>query len=126
MWAQKPGSGQSVADALCNTCHEGEVEYSAHPHVIEAWSAELRSGLVTDQGAEMPVFDPDGSRALSGVIGCSTCHDAHRERPAGPPDERPGLFLRRADVRGFLCADCHGPSSLRRYQYFHSTTSRGR
>ena len=94
--------------------------------MFSAWSDELRSGLVDDTGAPMPVFDRDGSQAATGVIGCSTCHDAHRQRAAGLADELPGLFLRRASTEGFLCADCHGPSALRRYQYFHSDVSRGR
>ena len=37
-----------------------------------------------------------------------------------------GLYLRRASVQDFLCADCHGASGLRRYQYFHSAVSRRR
>jgi hypothetical protein len=126
MWAREPGSGKSVADALCHSCHDGDVAYYQHPQVIEAWSQALRSGLIADEGAPMPVFDSAGSRSLTGVIGCPTCHDAHRERAAGLPGERPGRFLRRAGVRGFLCADCHGASALRRYQYFHSAVSRRR
>jgi hypothetical protein len=126
MWAREPGSGKSVADALCHSCHDGDVAYYQHPPVIEAWSQALRSGLIADEGAPMPVFDSAGSRSLTGVIGCPTCHDAHRERAAGLPGERPGRFLRRAGVRGFLCADCHGASALRRYQYFHSAVSRRR
>lgn len=126
MWAREPGSAEVVADALCHSCHEGDVDRYEHPRTIEAWSNDLRSVLVADTDAPMPVFDQDGSRASTGVIGCSTCHDAHRQRPAGLPDERPGLFLRRARSEHMLCADCHGPSSLRRYQYFHSAVSRGR
>ena len=126
MWAREPGNAKLVVDALCHTCHEGDVDHYEHPHMIEAWSDGLRAGLVADKGAPMPVFDRDGSRASTGIIGCSTCHDAHRQRPAGLPGERPGLFLRRARSEQMLCADCHGPSSLRRYQYFHSAVSRRR
>lgn len=126
MWAREPGSGQLTANALCHSCHEGDVNRYEHPELIEAWSDDLRSALVADEGAPMPVFDQDGSRATTGVIGCPTCHDAHRQRPAGLPDERPGLFLRRARSEHMLCADCHGPSGLRRYQYFHSEVSRRR
>ena len=126
MWAREPGNAKLVADALCLSCHEGDVDRYEHPHMIEAWSNGLRSGLVADSGATMPVFDRDGSRAPTGVIGCATCHDAHRQRPAGLPDERRGLFLRRARTEQMLCADCHGPSSLRRYQYYHSEVSRRR
>ena len=126
MWAREPGGGKSVANALCHSCHEGDVAYYEHPQVIEAWSQQVRSVLIADKGAPMPVFDSAGSRSATGIIGCPTCHDAHRERATGMPDDRPGLFLRRASVRNFLCADCHGASSLRRYQYFHSTVSRRR
>jgi hypothetical protein len=126
MWAREPGGGKSVANALCHSCHEGDVAYYEHPQVIEAWSQQVRSVLIADKGAPMPVFDSAGSRSATGIIGCPTCHDAHRERATGLPDDRPGLFLRRASVRGFLCADCHGASGLRRYQYFHSEVSRRR
>lgn len=126
MWAREPGSGKSVADALCHSCHEGDVAYYQHPQIIEAWSHEVRSALIADEGAPMPVFDSAGSRSPTGIIGCPTCHDVHRERAAGLADERPGLFLRRASVQDFLCADCHGASALRRYQYFHSAVSRRR
>ena len=126
MWALAPGPGDMVGDRLCRSCHEGDAGNYEHPRMFAAWSDELRSGLVADTGAPMPVFDRDGSRAATGVIGCSTCHDAHRQRAAGLADEMPGLFLRRASTEGFLCADCHGPSALRRYQYFHSAVSRGR
>ena len=126
MWAREPGNGKSVGDTLCNSCHEGDVAYSGHPQIIEAWADELRVGLSDDRGAAMPVFDKAGSQAKAGIIGCSTCHDAHRQRPDGLADGRAGAFLRRALSERFLCADCHGPSGLRRYQYFHSAASRGR
>lgn len=126
MWAREPGTGKSVPDTLCHSCHEGDVAYYEHPQIIEAWSSTIRSGLATDDGAPMPVFDSDGSKSLTGAIGCPTCHDPHRQRAAGLPAERPGLFLRRARSEGFLCSDCHGPSGLRRYQYFHSAVSRRR
>lgn len=126
MWARETGSGKSVADALCNSCHDGDVAYYGHPQVIEAWAEELRAGLSDDRGAAMPVFDKAGSQAKTGVIGCPTCHDAHRQRADGLANDRRGAFLRRANSEHLLCADCHGPSSLRRYQYFHSAVSRGR
>ncbi len=126
MWAREPGSGESAANALCQSCHEGDVTIFEHPQVIEAWSDDLRTGLIADKDAPMPVFDEAGSRALTGVIGCPTCHDAHRQRAAGLRQERPGLFLRRARTERSLCVDCHGPSGLRRYQYFHSPVSRRR
>ncbi len=126
MWAREPGSGSSTANALCHSCHEGDVTIFEHTQSITAWSDELRSGHVADSGAPMPVFDSAGSQSLTGVIGCPTCHDAHRQRADGLADDRPGRFLRRARSEHLLCADCHGPSSLRRYQYFHSTVSRRR
>lgn len=126
MWAREPGSGSSTADTLCHSCHEGDVAVFEHPQTIQAWSDELRAGHVADTEAPMPVFGDDGSRALTGVIGCPTCHDAHRQRADGLPGDRRGLFLRRARSEHLLCADCHGPSSLRRYQYFHSEVSRRR
>ena len=126
MWAREPGNSESVADALCQSCHDGDVAHYEHPQVIQVWSDEMRSRIVADEGAPLPVFDVDGSQSVSGVIGCPTCHDAHRQRAEGLSDDRRGLFLRRARSEGLLCADCHGPSGLRRYQYFHSSVSRRR
>jgi predicted CXXCH cytochrome family protein len=124
MWAREPATDSPAGDALCQSCHEGDLSIFEHPQIIQAWSGDLRSGLVSDTGAPMPVLNEAGSQALTGVIGCPTCHDAHRQRPTGLPAERPGFFLRRARSEHLLCADCHGPSSLRRYQYFHSPVSR--
>ena len=59
-----------------------------------------------------------------GAIGCPTCHDPHRHRAEGLAEDVPGYFLRVADTRGFLCADCHASSSLMRYKFFHSEKSR--
>lgn len=126
MWAREPGSGEVLVDALCNSCHDGDVDHYRHPSMFEAWSHELRAGVVTDGGATMPVFDDSGSRALTGVIGCPTCHDAHQQRAEGLAKDKPGPFLRRLRPENLMCADCHGQSALRRYQFFHSTVSRSR
>lgn len=126
MWVREPGSGEVLADALCNSCHDGDVDHFRHPPSIEAWSNDLRAGLTDDDGAPMPVFDSDGSRSRTGVIGCPTCHDAHFQRPDDLAADRAGGFLRRTNSDHLLCADCHGPSSLRLYQYYHSTVSRRR
>jgi len=74
--------------------------------------------------AEMPVYDADGRAARVGTIGCPTCHNPHRERAEGRPEELPGLYLRMPDLVEPLCADCHGPDSLLLYKFFHSSVSR--
>ncbi|RMF95786.1 MAG: hypothetical protein D6727_09910 [Gammaproteobacteria bacterium] len=124
LWRREPGPGNTTVNTLCNSCHEGDVKPSQHPPDVVAWSAALRSALVDDSGAPMPVFDAHASQSETGAIGCPTCHNPHQQRPDGAPDYHPGKFLRRAESAGLLCADCHGPSGLRRYQFFHSATTR--
>jgi len=124
LWAREPGQGNTAVETLCNSCHEGDVDPSGHPVNVTAWSAQLRLAHTQDTGAPMPVFDQDGSQADIGVISCATCHNAHREQVADDENGWPDRFLRRADSRNFLCADCHGESSLHRYLYFHSPRSR--
>lgn len=120
MWAREPGPGNIAADQLCASCHEGDVEPSHHPARVVAWSQSLRDSAGRNSESFLPVFDQAAVQAQNGRIGCPTCHDAHRQRATGLTAETDGKFLRLANSRDFMCADCHGNESLQRYLYFHT------
>ncbi len=120
LWARQPAEAGSTIGRLCMTCHDGDVDASGHPGNVLAWDASLRGAFSPDKGPPMPVYDSAGSSTPGlGKIECATCHDAHRQRAEGLPEARNGKFLRRVNTEHFLCADCHGGSSLHRYAYFH-------
>ncbi len=120
LWSREPGEGNTPVNRLCTSCHEDEVHPSEHPIETVAWSQVLRDPFMSSPGTSMPVFDSHGLQSTNGSIGCPTCHDAHRQRAQDLPSDRAGKFLRLANSRDFLCADCHDSSSLHRYLYFHT------
>jgi hypothetical protein len=124
LWAKEPAGGNTPVNGLCRTCHGDEPSPAEHPVTVLAWSQQVREALIGDSVPEMPVFDTQARHASRGAIGCPTCHDPHRHRAEGLPEDVPGYFLRVADTSGFLCADCHASSSLFRYKFFHSEKSR--
>jgi len=67
-----------------------------------------------------PLFDPSGSRSISGSMGCLTCHDPHA---GGTRDGRP-------EAKGYLrdpgfvflsdmCGACHRGDTVERVRNFH-------
>jgi predicted CXXCH cytochrome family protein len=120
LWSRELGEGNTLVNRLCTSCHEDEVHPSEHPNDIVAWSQNLRDGLGRTTDISMPVFDRHGLQGENGSIACPTCHNAHRQRAADLPADRGGKFLRQPNTEDFLCADCHGQSSLQRYLYFHT------
>lgn len=120
LFSREPGEGDIAVNQLCTSCHENEVHPAEHPSEVLAWSQLLREPFLPVPGTSMPVFDSQGLQSTNGSIGCPTCHNAHQQRAPDLPPDRPGKFLRLSDTRGFLCADCHDSSSLRRYLYFHT------
>jgi predicted CXXCH cytochrome family protein len=125
MFAKKPRKGNTTVNTLCQGCHRGQPDPGEHPATVVAWSQATREALGAKPTTEMPVFDENANHADRGAIGCGTCHNPHQHRADGLPDDVPGYFLRVADTKGFLCADCHASSSLFRYKFFHSKKSRG-
>jgi predicted CXXCH cytochrome family protein len=68
-----------------------------------------------------PLFDPSGNRALSGVMGCLTCHDPHA---GGTRDGKPGANAYLRDP-GYvflsdMCAPCHRGENVDRVRNFHN------
>lgn len=123
LWARNPGQGNTPVNTLCRSCHKEQPDPAEHPSVVMAWSQNLRNGLRSDPGVEMPVFDDRARVTEIGSIGCATCHDPHRHAAQEVAEEN-GYFLRRGTTQNFLCADCHAQRSLYLYQFFH--TRRGR
>ena len=125
LWAKAPRDGVNTpANGLCRTCHGKKPDPGEHPAAVLAWSQSVREHLTGKSATALPVFDGEARPADRGAIACPTCHDVHRQRAAGLPADRDGLFLRLVDTDGFLCADCHGSRALFLYQYFHATSSR--
>ena len=125
MFAKKPRKGNTPVNTLCQGCHRGEPDPGEHPATVVAWSQATRESLGSKPTTEMPVYDDNARHADRGAVGCGTCHNPHQHRAEGLPADVPGYFLRVADTKGFLCADCHAQSSLFRYKFFHSKKSRG-
>jgi hypothetical protein len=67
-----------------------------------------------------PLFDAAGSRSLSGIMGCQTCHDPHA---GGTLDGHPAAnaYLRDpgAVFLSEICAPCHRGDLAGRIRTFH-------
>ena len=124
LFAREPGEAELPLNGLCRSCHDGDPSPGEHPPHVVAWSQEVRGTIFSNTPGEMPVFDKNGHQQRVGNIGCATCHNVHKERADGHPDELPGRHLRLAEFTEPLCADCHGPDSLFLYKFFHSEASR--
>ncbi len=139
LWARTPGEGADLPARMCLGCHRHDGVAAAKvprelghpPRQVVVNRSRLR-GQPAGSLLYPPVYGDDGRPVEEGLITCPTCHDPHRWDAAaavpgpGKPVEGNVLdsFLRHADTRGFLCADCHGPDSLYRYKYFHWDKSR--
>jgi len=124
MWARSQGDGNHVVNTLCRSCHDGAPDPADHPADVFAWSQAARQSVRSNASAALPVFDEQGHRSKLGNITCATCHDVHRERAEGRPENLPGFHLRMAVVAEPVCADCHGRDSFYLYKFFHSPSSR--
>jgi len=124
MWGRSQGDGNLVLNTYCRNCHDDGPNPGEHPADVVAWSQDVRQSFRSNTPAGMPVYDEQGHAARVGNIGCPTCHNPHRERADGRPEDLPGLYLRMPEFVEPLCADCHGPDSLFLYKFFHSAASR--
>lgn len=140
LWARSGGEGlgPDVMANLCLSCHDDDAvakakvpeEYTHPDRLVPSNRGRLRSGA--PDGLLPPVFSNKGKSQDAGAISCPTCHNPHQWQ-ANRPTKGSGRnlegdtrdsFLRHADTRDFLCADCHGADSLYRYKYFHWKKSR--
>jgi predicted CXXCH cytochrome family protein len=124
MWGRRQGEGNLTVNTYCRSCHADEPNPGEHPVEVVAWSQDIRGKIFANTPGAMPVFDEDMRQARVGQIGCPTCHNVHQERAEGRPEHLKGLHLRLPEFVEPLCTDCHGPESLFRYKFFHSSASR--
>ena len=142
----KPKLGEEIPlpDAPCLRCHrEGGMAASpgrtSHPsrtrEVPTSYGAKVTLETpITMLGRHkegerplFPLFDPSGKPALSGVMGCLTCHDPHA---GGTRDGEPSANAYLRDP-GFafladLCAPCHRGENADRVKSFHKVKREGR
>jgi len=136
LWARKIAENPDKAQSLCLSCHnKNDVASAKVPEKIKHPDRIVPSnkGRLRVAGEKLaPVFNKSGKHDQAGMISCLTCHDPHRWKAgsAKPGNGRnnegdvTNSFLRHANSKGFLCADCHGEDSIYRYKYFHWTKSR--
>ncbi len=125
----------------CYGCHNADgigkgklVKVGSHPKRIhfgynKPYARKKRTGQ--DQYVELPLYDNQGQKKISGEITCPTCHDPHIWQPGkfvkGPDVNLEGTtvnsFLRK-DVRRGLCYECHGIKTLSLYRYYHVVEER--
>jgi len=151
LWAQPIGEGQDAIEQRCRSCHaDGKMasgknpRAAQHPPQIKVWSTGLRK--LFRQQEKLPdvrVYDQQGRQAAVGMITCASCHNPHQwqalHKHAGEANKWPksqaknqsnnpegtvlNSFLRNADSRNIVCADCHDKDGLYRYKYFHSQST---
>jgi len=128
-------------ERACYGCHNPEgigkaklVKVGSHPRRIhfgynKPYVSNTRPGH--DQSVELPLYDENGQKTMSGEITCPTCHDPHIWQP-GKLEIGPGVNLEgttvnsflRKDVRRGLCYECHGIKTLSLYRYYHVVEER--
>ncbi len=125
LWALNVGKFYANGEPMdkvsdyCLSCHNSKglaskavVKYYFHPKKDFTIVSQQRPGRT----GNWPIFSEDGKEVKrGGGIGCATCHDPHRF------GANKGYFLRNSDrdIKGSLCADCHGDEALIRYMWYH-------
>lgn len=136
LWAKRFGSGKSIMDMMCNSCHS---EDGSAKNKIPPVYFHPEDQLITNVGRDMkgkinyfPLFnDITGDYSSVGNISCPSCHEVHQWDPkfhtkgAGINLEGTATnsFLR-AQTYNLLCIDCHGLDALFRFKYYHDPDER--
>jgi len=134
-WQVDDGLDLSPRDVLCMSCHHEGNEVDAKP--VEDFSHPWKDLILRSDVEKMPLLDEKGDISEFGRIGCITCHEPHHWRPGkeaprtvrkdGQDTEEGTVqssFLRREDVAGSFCVDCHGREARRKYKYYHDAAGR--
>ncbi|GAB4231290.1 MAG: hypothetical protein OHK0028_06180 [Deltaproteobacteria bacterium] len=135
----KPKLGEEIfrPDLPCLRCHReggpGPVpKWPVHPSRIREVPTTYGATVAIDTPVTMvgrfregsrpmfPLFDPAGKPAISGVMGCLTCHDPHaggtrNGEPAANAYLRDASFVFLSD----MCASCHRGENADRVRNFH-------
>ena len=134
-WQADDKGDLTVRDLLCLSCHHPGNEVEAKP--VEDFSHPWKDLILRSDPEKMPLLDDQGQVSEFGRIGCITCHEPHHWRPGRDvPETVPGddkgneegtaqsSFLRREDVAGSFCVDCHGREAKYKYKYYHDAAGR--
>lgn len=141
---QKVDATPFQRDTFCLYCHQkgGLAEKKS----IEHFSHPYENLILRSDPTILPLLGKDEKVTEFGYIACVTCHDPHvweggsvkklSENPimhyelaisSLPAKNQEGThensFLRRREITGTFCVDCHGLETLPRYQYFHSESA---
>jgi len=135
-WGDTPGA--SFNEKHCFSCHSEQglasgkvVEAYTHPHEFGILSPAARG---TGKWLDFPVFKEDGPSKTVGYVDCFTCHNPHawsyksELRKSGSKNEEGNdltSFLRNPSQLT-LCTDCHGESTLWKFNYYHDPVKRKR
>jgi predicted CXXCH cytochrome family protein len=138
MWARALPARASPSSAPCLSCHNPDGVAAKklvgdHSHPLDVPIADIgiratldkwTSKLVGLAGAEpllpLPLFDRHGQRTeRGGLVGCASCHDAHRWSPDSKADgfdvegDASNSFLRISEHgNSELCVNCHSDKAV--------------
>lgn len=130
-------SGKAGMLSLCTGCHgPGGSAANKVPrlglHPQNLLVPGLDSGAApADAGKSYPLYDGFHADSGSGIVVCSTCHDAHVWSPRARAElseqkadgDATASFLR-PGAHQHLCAVCHGKDALFKFLYFHARAGR--
>jgi len=136
LWAQRLGSGDSIMDMMCKSCHS---RTGSAKNSVPAISFHPKDKLILNVGRDIkgkpdffPIFDEiSGKQIPVGNMSCPSCHDAHQwysKRPSkgkgiDADGDATNSFLRSQAMQA-LCKDCHGFDTLLRIKFFHNPRKR--
>ncbi len=142
LWNGSLAAGKSdFMASACYGCHnrkgiakEKLIAIGSHPQrMYFGYNKPYSTGSNSEgiQYEEIPLYDLQGHKKLTGEISCPTCHDPHiwrggiYEKGSGVQSEGTTVtsFLRK-DVRRRFCYECHGGKTLFLYRYYHVVEER--
>jgi len=115
------GEGQ-VPGRMKHPSHTREVPTSYGATVTLETPVTMLGRFKEGERPIFPLFVPSGSRSLSGVMGCLTCHDPHAGGTRDGGSQANG-YLRDPEFvfLSDMCAPCHRGENVDRVRNFHKT-----
>jgi predicted CXXCH cytochrome family protein len=135
-WGDAPGA--SFNEKHCFSCHNEQgvastklVEGYSHPREFGILAPPARG---TGDWLVFPLFTEAGPTKTVGHIDCFTCHNPHSWSYKADLQKQSGNNPEGNDLSSFLrnpsqltlCKDCHGESTLWKYNYYHDPVKRKR